>query len=76
MKIDLSILHDWTLAVIGGVGTFGWWLDRLVFTNNKRIELLEQDSKHARELREKQDDAIQEIRKDQKTIIGHILKSR
>ena len=76
MKIDLSFLHDWSLAILGAVGTFLWWVGRVVFTNNKRIDLLEQESKHARELRESQDEAIQEIRKDQKKLVEHLLTSK
>lgn len=76
MKIDLSFLHDWSLAILGGICTFLWWVGRVVFTNNKRIELLEQESRHARELRESHDGAIQEIRKDQKKLVDHLLKSK
>lgn len=76
MKIDLSFIHDWSIAIVSAIGGFLWWLGRVVFTNNKRIDLLEHESKHARELRESQDEAIQEIRKDQKKLVEHLLKSK
>lgn len=75
MKTDLSFLHDWSLAILGGTSTFLWWVGRVVLTNNKRIDLLEQESRHARELRETQDEAIQEIRRDQKKLVELLLKS-
>ncbi len=76
MKLDPSIFHDWSIWVATGLAAFATWIGRVVFTNNRRIDALEADHKHARELRERQDAVIQEIRADQKTLLSHLLKSR
>jgi len=80
MKIEASMIHDWIFWIVtgsaGAICSAAWWVGRLVFTNNKRLDLLEQENKHARELRERQDGAIQEIRKDQKKLVEHLLNSR
>lgn len=80
MKSEASMIHDWVFWIVtvsaGAICSAVWWVGRLVFTNNKRLDLLEQENKHARELRERQDGAIQEIRKDQKKLVEHLLTSR
>ncbi len=76
MKLEPSILSDWSLWAAAGLTGFATWVARVVFTNTKRIDALEADNRHARELRERQDAMIQEIRADQKTLISHLLKSK
>lgn len=80
MKLEPSMVHDGVLwivtGVVGAISSAAWWVGRVVFTNNKRLDLLEQENKHSRELRESQDGAIQEIRKDQKKLVEHLLKSK
>ncbi len=76
MKVEPSILHDWLFWIVTGVVSFAGWAGRTIFTNNKRLDLLEQEIRHSRELRESQDGAIQEIRKDQKKLVEHLLKSK
>jgi len=76
MKVEPSLLHDWSLWLAGGTISLATWVGRIVFTNNKRIDALEADNRHARDLRERQDRTINEIRADQKTLIAHLLKSR
>ncbi len=80
MKFEASMIHDWVFWIVTGLAgvicSAVWWVGRVVLTNNKRLDLLEQENKHARELRERQDGAIQEIRKDQKKLVEHLLNSR
>lgn len=80
MKFEASMIHDWVFWIVTGLAaticSAVWWVGRIVFTNNKRLDLLEQENTHARELRERQDGAIQEIRKDQKKLVEHLLNSR
>ncbi|MEO9874090.1 MAG: hypothetical protein ABJM26_05410 [Anderseniella sp.] len=80
MKLEPSMIHDWVFWIATGlagvISSVVWWVGRIVFTNNKRLDLLEQENRHARELRESQDGAIQEIRRDQKKLVEHLLKSR
>lgn len=80
MKVEPSIMHDYIVPIVLGavtsVGGFIVWVGRIIFTNNKRIDALEKDHKHARELRVKQDEMVQEIRTDQKKLIEHILKTK
>jgi hypothetical protein len=80
MKFEPSMVHDWVFwivtGVVGALSSAVWWVGRVVFTNNRRLDLLEQENKHSRKLRESQDGAIQEIRKDQKKLVEHLLKSR
>lgn len=45
-----KIIHEAWLAVVTGAIGSCWWLIRTVFTNNKQIELLQQQIKSTNEL--------------------------
>jgi len=77
MKLDPTTLaSEWWLYIVGSAGGFFIWLGRLIFTNNKRIDALESDYRHAVVLREKQEKMVEEIREDQKKLINHLLTSK
>ncbi len=58
-----------TVALLGGAA----WLVRRVFTNQKQIEALQTHLESRDEMRQRDRDDIQELKKDVKTLTSHLL---
>ena len=45
MKFEPSMVYDWVFwivtGVVGALSSAVWWVGRVVFTNNRRLDLLE-----------------------------------
>ena len=62
----LDWLHDYALWGFGAVAALGTWVVRNVFTNQRKVELLESELRHTNK-------AIDEIKEGQKVILNELM---
>ena len=76
MKIFDGILQDGITWLFGSIVACGLWIFRNVLTNNKKIELLENDIKHANAMRDKHDRWMEQIQEKVNKIAVDVARKR